>query len=165
MYILRLTAIVFVFTYTGGLTMFDKIDWALLRKQKEELIDTISFSDRGEDSGLVGLLHLVDSIQDYACDELGIPDVFAEDKLSFVCPNCKGKRLEEVMSDVSVTSEITNIREDGDLDYGEQVNDGGEVAQYQCVKCGFFVGEGEGGPVTDCAELAQWVKKNCRKDT
>jgi predicted RNA-binding Zn-ribbon protein involved in translation (DUF1610 family) len=149
--------------------MFNEIDWKLLRTQKEVLIQTINYLGSSENQeGLDGLLNLIDSIQDYAADELGIAEVFAEDEveeqnqgLTFRCPHCKSTKLEEVMSDVTVVSEIVKIREDGDLDYGEQINDGGEVAQYQCVKCGFFVGEGEFGPVTDCVELAAWVKKNC----
>jgi hypothetical protein len=142
---------------------FTDIDWKLLRLQKETLIATINFSG-GKTDHLDGILHLIDQLQEAAIDEFGVleEDVFGDDtSLKFVCPKCKGHRLEEIMSNVSVASEITEIKKDGDLNYGEQTNEDGEVAQYQCINCGFFVGESEGYPITDCVELAEWVAKNC----
>jgi len=85
--------------------------------------------------------------------------------LKFTCPNCKNHRLEEIMVDVVVSSEIAVINEDGDITYGEQTNEDGEVSQYQCIGCGYIVGqESEGGPITDCIEMVQWVKSKCPQD-
>jgi hypothetical protein len=60
---------------------FSKIDWADLKVQKAELlqtIDNLEGTENGSAENLYGILHLIDSIQDYAVDELGIPekDVF-----------------------------------------------------------------------------------------
>lgn len=56
--------------------LFDKIDWAQLREQKEWLVDQEAYTQAGEATGLV---HLLDSIQDAAVNE-GIPEdiVFGE---------------------------------------------------------------------------------------
>ena len=54
-----------------------KIDWKLLRKQKKICL---KFIDRGYELGhktpdaVRGLIHLVDAIQDYACDEMGLSE-------------------------------------------------------------------------------------------
>ena len=59
----------------------EKIDWKLLRKQKLTLLETIDdmekrnaeyYKDSIED--LTGILHLIDSLQDYAVDDLGIDE-------------------------------------------------------------------------------------------
>ena len=81
--------------------------------------------------------------------------------LTFTCPHCKFYRLEEVMVDVVVYSEIAVIHKDGDITYGEQTNNKGSISQYQCMDCGYIIGEKEGGPITDCVEMVEWVKENC----
>lgn len=43
------------------------IDWELLREQKEWLLNN------GSDEAM-GIAHLIDAIQDYAADELGIDE-------------------------------------------------------------------------------------------
>jgi len=45
---------------------FNKMDWNLLQKQKAELLNRIDNSDI-----LMGVVHLIDSIQDHAVDMLG----------------------------------------------------------------------------------------------
>ena len=53
-----------------------KIDWGLLRTQKADLIDIIQ-GDKIESSqrdSLVGILHLIDSIQDDAVDVHGVDE-------------------------------------------------------------------------------------------
>jgi len=46
---------------------FDKIDWELLRKQKMQLLSIITV----DDDRLMGIVHFLDGIQDYAVDMLG----------------------------------------------------------------------------------------------
>tara|TARA_Y100000310_G_scaffold280329_1_gene299987 strand:- start:1063 stop:1551 length:489 start_codon:yes stop_codon:yes gene_type:complete len=81
-------------------------------------------------------------------------------KLKFTCEQCGEHRLEEIMVDVVVSSEIT-VSEDGNIDYGEQSNDGGEVERYQCMACGQDVLDNTSHPLTDCQELAKWIKQRC----
>ena len=58
-------------------------------------------------------------------------------KLTFTCPHCGSHKLEEVMQNVCVISEITVIPElGGMMEYGEQTNDDGNVVAYQCGECG-----------------------------
>jgi hypothetical protein len=63
---------------------FSRIDWSELRNQKRTLLQVITELEKGFKSGtvegnanevvnnLTGILHLIDSIQDYAVDELGM---------------------------------------------------------------------------------------------
>jgi len=55
--------------------MFEKIDWPLLRDQKQELIKRID-----KDDLLWGVVYLIDEIQDHAVDVLGVDEgkVFME---------------------------------------------------------------------------------------
>jgi len=55
------------------------------------------------------------------------------------CPKCTSSRIEEVMSDVTVISNINSINIEDDeisIDYGEQSNEGGTLECYQCADCG-----------------------------
>lgn len=61
----------------------EKIDWVLLKEQKKTLVNVISYTDDIEYlDNLNGLLFLIDNIQDYAVDHLGIDEneVFDLDK-------------------------------------------------------------------------------------
>ena len=45
------------------------------------------------------------------------------------------------MTGVFVSSEVLYCGEDGDVEYGPEVNDDGEVDRYQCLDCGWVVPE------------------------
>ena len=48
----------------------------------------------------------------------------------FVCPDCKGTQIEEVMTDCTQYSDITEIYEDeGNLEYGDNTIEGGYVVR------------------------------------
>ena len=51
---------------------FEKIDWSILRRQKQSLISAIGKFDGDIKDDLNGILHLIDGIQDYAVDKLKI---------------------------------------------------------------------------------------------
>lgn len=60
------------------------------------------------------------------------------------------------MIDVTLSSEISDVGEGGDIDYktnGESAGDSGEVDRYQCVNCGAHVKDANGETITDCDEL------------
>lgn len=64
--------------------------------------------------------------------------------IHFVCPKCGKADIEEVMSNVTVASEVGNMADIADngqvaLVYFEQTNEGGEVDRYQCETCGFLI--------------------------
>ena len=55
-----------------------KMDWELLRKQKCSLIKVIYDEKKGKGNDaedLIGILHVLDAVQDYAVDELGIDEI------------------------------------------------------------------------------------------
>jgi len=60
---------------------FSKIDWPALRNQKKDLMclqDSIKTDAPDTFDNIEGIIELIDSIQDYAVEELGVPesDVF-----------------------------------------------------------------------------------------
>jgi len=56
---------------------FDKIDFPMLKEQKIHLLEVIDIVEKSnvvsqdQYDSLTGILHLIDSIRDYAVDELG----------------------------------------------------------------------------------------------
>lgn len=59
--------------------------------------------------------------------------------INFTCCKCGGRKLEEVMVDVTVASQVIDVDEDGNVEYGEQTNEDGEVLYYICACCGWKV--------------------------
>jgi len=57
----------------------NNMDWSMLKEQKKTLLELISWNKIPlMNDNLNGIVHLIDAIQDYACDELGmsVDDVF-----------------------------------------------------------------------------------------
>lgn len=56
---------------------FDQIDFPMLKEQKIHLLEVIDIVEKSnvvsqdQYDSLIGILHLIDSIQEYAVDELG----------------------------------------------------------------------------------------------
>lgn len=57
-----------------------KIDWKLLRSQKRVLNEMRMRTRAKDKAALDGIMHLLDALQDYAHDELGIKAVFESSK-------------------------------------------------------------------------------------
>ena len=65
----------------GEMKAIDGIDWKLLREQKMHLLSAIdnasNYGDGGNEyQGLLGILHLIDAIQDEMAEDLGEEAVF-----------------------------------------------------------------------------------------
>ena len=60
-------------------------------------------------------------------------------KINFTCPECGRSKLEEVMVGVTVASEVLDVDEDGNVEYGKQTNEDGEVLHYICAYCGLGI--------------------------
>jgi rubredoxin len=90
-----------------------KIDWTDLRTQKTLLLETINNDavDPEHKEALEGILALLDSIQDYAVDEMGVPEMLVFDfekeedreikpktktkiKTLWLCPHCGSDNVE-----------------------------------------------------------------------
>jgi DNA-directed RNA polymerase subunit RPC12/RpoP len=65
--------------------------------------------------------------------------------LKFKCPECKGTLIEEIMTNVTVTSRLTDIQPDGFAEYSSNDFGNGEVDRYQCSGCGFKIEDEELG--------------------
>lgn len=67
-------------------------------------------------------------------------------KLEFKCPKCKGHKIEEIMVDMTVATEISNVvqYDDNRVEHvqGEQTNEDGHVDRYQCGECGYTIVDG-----------------------
>lgn len=88
----------------------------------------------------------------------------------FECPQCGGNRLNEIMADVTVDSEIDKVTDDGVV-YGEQTNENGLVDSICCRDCAtpLMTDNPRFGYVhsniTTHEELIEWLKnKSCGKD-
>jgi len=58
----------------------------------------------------------------------------------FTCPDCGSHRLEEILTDVILTTEIIDVGPGGDLEYADGgQGDEGEVDRYQCLDCGHVI--------------------------
>jgi rubredoxin len=80
----------------------------------------------------------------------------------FTCPECKKHELGSV-EQVILTYPITRIPSNGDLDYDTDnpTAGDGQVLAYQCMNCGYELKDEQGNTITDCTEVAKWVKKHC----
>ena len=83
----------------------------------------------------------------------------SQNGLKFVCPGCQGTRL-ECCEDGPYVSEVTNIDEDGDFDYGK-IEASGMVDRFQCLNCGYVLKNPDGSSIDDNQEVIEWVKENC----
>lgn len=61
-----------------------------------------------------------------------------------------------------MTYPITRIPSNGDLDYDTDnpTAGDGQVLAYQCMNCGYELTDEQGNTITDCIEVAKWVKKH-----
>ena len=81
--------------------------------------------------------------------------------LTFTCPYCGSHRL-ECCEDGPYSSEILNIDEDGDFDYGE-IDASGVVDRFQCLNCGFALTREDGSNIDENEEVIEWIKNNCKE--
>ncbi len=108
-----------------------------------------------------GEVNELQAIIDHAKKEGQLGREIATDGLEFICPHCNGRRL-ECCEDGPYSSEILNIDEEGDFDYGK-IDASGQVERYQCLTCGYTLEfdspEFGKNPVTDNEEVVEWIKE------
>lgn len=83
-------------------------------------------------------------------------------KIKFRCDVCEHDIIEEVLSDVTQYSKISDIEQFDNfpykttvaLDYGESNVEGGDLSHYQCQECGFLI------KATSPEELFEFLEKN-----
>jgi len=59
-------------------------------------------------------------------------------RYDFTCAKCGGNQIEEVVTNVSVSSVVIEIYEGGEIDYGNTSSEGDDCGEilYQCRDCG-----------------------------
>jgi len=80
--------------------------------------------------------------------------------IEFECPNCNGCVLEEVLSNVTLASEIHDIHNDGQVFYGKETTEDGTIEHYQCSRCGYIIYDTAGECVSTPEELIKWLNEN-----
>ncbi len=104
-----------------------KIDFTELRTQKTSLLATIDFLEKNKvpqlPEDLNGILALIDAIQDYAVDEIGIPEMHVfnfeqeeerenpdpdKTKQLWLCPNCGSDNVEFKVWANANTNEVSD---------------------------------------------------------
>lgn len=78
--------------------------------------------------------------------------------IQFTCPECKTHRL-ECCEEGPYSSEVLEIDEDGDFDYGE-IDASGNVVRFQCLNCGYILSREDGSPIDNNEEVVEWIKDN-----
>ena len=85
-------------------------------------------------------------------------------RVKFTCPNCEGSEIEEVMVNVTQSSVVTDADKLSSgyvaLEYELWDVDGGEVARYQCAKCGFIPTDPHGQDISHPETLYTWLEEN-----
>ncbi len=82
--------------------------------------------------------------------------------VKFKCPECGHERL-ECCEDGPYVSEVTDIDEDGDFDYGP-INASGIVDRFQCLNCGYILSREDGSSIDDNKEVVEWIKQHCSQE-
>lgn len=75
----------------------------------------------------------------------------------FKCPKCGCRVIEEIMVNVTQTTEITGVDEDGLLMYGKSDTEGGKISCFQCKKCGKVIRDKNDKPIALLKELAEFI--------
>ena len=82
---------------------------------------------------------------------------------TFKCLQCRGAILEEALINVTVMSTILSIDEDGEIDYANANNEGGDVLHYLCGECGSIVKDVDDNIPSSPIELVEVLKYRVSK--
>ena len=74
----------------------------------------------------------------------------------FKCPKCGCVVLEEVMTDVTQSSNILSVGKEGEAEYGNASSDGGVIDRIQCLECGHVIADSYEKLVE---QAKKWAKK------
>jgi hypothetical protein len=84
------------------------------------------------------------------------------DTLTFTCPKCNGKRLEEKQVATTVYNTIKSITNADDgisIEWeGETDHEDGHIDRFQCNDCGYHLEDKDGFVVKDYEGLLEWLK-------
>jgi len=84
-------------------------------------------------------------------------------KINFKCDVCEHAVIEEVLTEVTQYSIVSDLEElpDGSvaIDYGDTNTEFGEVSHYQCLNCGKTLTD-HGSPISTPEDLYESLKAN-----
>jgi len=108
----------------------------------------------------------IDTDKEVYCPlEMQAPKQVSTDGVKFICPDCKGTRL-ECCEDGAYNSEVLNIDSEGDFDFGE-ISASGTPNRFQCLGCGYVLENDEGFgiySVTEHEEVVEWCQAHCKQE-
>jgi len=83
----------------------------------------------------------------------------------FKCPKCGCRVIDEIMVNVTQTTTIEGVDEDGILIFGKSDTDGGKISNFQCHKCGKVIRnkDNDDKPITLLKELAGFIMGQGKK--
>lgn len=81
--------------------------------------------------------------------------------LVFTCPSCRQSKIEQIICNAQVCTEIEEVSEKHGVQYrcGYTLSDG-QIERYQCENCGFIIRDNMGEPVTTDDELINTLVNN-----
>ena len=79
--------------------------------------------------------------------------------MNFKCPKCGSNRLEEIIVNVTQSSEIAGVDENDLLFYRDTSTDGGDLDRFQCAECGEVIKGVTGRKVSSMNGLVAWLKE------
>src|ERR1039457_588781 len=79
--------------------------------------------------------------------------------MKFKCSKCGSNRLEEIIVNITQTSEIAGVDENDLLFYRDTSTDGGRLDRFQCSECGSVIKGVNGKKVSSMDGLVEWLKK------
>jgi len=92
----------------------------------------------------------------------------AEKNLKFVCPDCSGKKLIQAQS-VMKGYEVEELDPDGYVITGDEELDLDTLETdttfyYCCADCDYIPEDDDGNPISEDADIIEWVKANCSQE-
>ena len=79
--------------------------------------------------------------------------------MNFICPKCKATRIEEIIDNAVVATEVLGVEDGGSTEYAEPSVSDGATDRFQCLNCGWELPICE-RTTPDTEELYEWLKEN-----
>ena len=79
--------------------------------------------------------------------------------MNFTCKKCGSTEVKEVVLGIVQYTYIAGITDDGCLDYGETIYDGGDENRYQCRECGETIRDDRGSIIRHESDIVSFLTK------
>lgn len=81
-------------------------------------------------------------------------------RLQFVCPNCGGVELEEIVTGGIGINKIEDLLQENhtELVFSQRKSSGGDVVRYNCAHCSFVLRDPKNIAITSLSNLVTWLR-------